>query len=83
MSGMKHVILIDEPDILSMKGDGTVAKEMTEHQPFLCTRCNGSGYVFNESRYTGELLKEQCPICLGYGELKARILIEWIPFVKR
>ena len=72
---------IDAPEYLRMTSDGTVAKELVVKKPFICTCCNGAGYHFTEDN-TGRLVKTQCDVCLGYGELQANITVEWKPYIK-
>ena len=81
MSKIKTVLVTEVPEFFQLKSDGTVAREMTEKGGFTCPRCNGSGRVIVEDN-TGHDAIEQCPVCLGYGTLKARIVTEWLPDVK-
>lgn len=83
MSKVKHLIEIEEPEFLNPNGDGTVARELMDEKPFLCRRCNGSGYVMTEQPRKRELVKEQCDVCLGYGELRAVVLVEWKPYIRK
>ena len=81
MSKIKAVLVAEVPEHVMVKPDGTVAREMTEKGGFTCPRCNGSGRVIVEDN-SGHDAIEQCPICMGYGVLKARIVTEWLPDVR-
>lgn len=83
MSKMKTVMLLDVPDILRPMPDGSVARENIVKEPFPCPRCNGSGKVFADDPRTGELVKTQCEICMGFGELRANIAISWGPSINK
>ena len=78
MSKIENIIVLDDPEILRYSQDGTVSREMIERRGFTCPHCHGAGQVVTEGRL-GELIKAQCPICLGFGTLKARVVIEWMP----
>ena len=78
MSKMKTIAVVESPDYVHMQADGTVAREMMERRGFTCPQCNGSGHVMTENRF-GQLEKQQCDACMGYGTLKARIVIEFLP----
>ena len=80
MSKIKTVLVTDVPEFFQLKPDGTVAREMSEKGGFTCPRCNGSGRVIVEDNMGHDGI-EQCPVCLGYGVLKARIVTEWLPDV--
>ncbi|MCR5394190.1 MAG: hypothetical protein K6E86_02185 [Bacteroidales bacterium] len=80
---MKDIMLLDVPKLLRLQGDGTVAREVVKKEPFLCPRCNGSGKVVVEDPHTGQLVMEQCDICMGYGELSAEVTIAWKPCIRR
>ncbi len=81
MSKIKTVLVTEVPEFFQLKPDGTVAREMSEKGGFTCPRCNGAGRIIVEDN-TGHDTFEQCPVCLGYGALKARIVTEWLPDVK-
>lgn len=80
MSKIKTVLVTEVPEFFQLKPDGTVAREMSEKGGFTCPRCNGAGRIIVEDN-TGHDTFEQCPVCLGYGALKARIVTEWLPDV--
>ena len=78
MSKMKTVAVVEAPESVRLQADGTVGRELSEQRGFTCPQCNGSGYVMRENA-RGELERVQCDACMGYGTLKARILVEWLP----
>lgn len=78
MSIMKIVAVVEAPESVRLQPDGTVARELSERRGFTCPQCNGSGYVMREDG-RGGLERVQCDACMGYGSLKARILVEWLP----
>jgi len=78
MSIMKTIAVVEAPESVRLQADGTVARELSERRGFACPQCNGSGYVMGEDG-RGGLVKSQCDACMGYGMLKARILVEWLP----
>lgn len=81
-SKWKSVVEIEVPELLREMPDGTVAKEMMTRDRFVCPHCNGSGKVLEEDGH-GALVKRQCDVCLGYGELTAVVTVEWKPCVRR
>lgn len=81
MSRVKIMLELDAPEFLRRMPDGTVAKEMIHKKPFTCPYCNGSGWNMTENNH-GQLEKKQCEMCLGFGELKAEITVEWKPNIK-
>ena len=83
MSNMKTIMLLDVPEILIPKPDGSVATENIVKEPFTCPRCHGAGTVFADDPDNGQLTKVQCDICLGFGELKANIAISWGPSIRK
>lgn len=78
MSRIKMILELSAPEVMRRKSDGTVAKEMLEQGPFRCPCCNGSGWTRVDYSH-GKPETEQCEMCLGYGELKAEITVEWKP----
>ncbi len=74
------MVEIEVPEMLHVMPDGTVAKEMMTRDRFVCPQCHGSGLVMEEDG-KGALVKRQCDVCLGYGELTAVVTVEWKPCV--
>lgn len=75
---VKTIAVLECPEFVMPKGDGTVARELIERRGFSCPQCHGNGYVFAEDG-RGGLEKTQCNACMGFGMLKVRIQTEWMP----
>ncbi|MBE6331661.1 MAG: hypothetical protein E7070_05095 [Bacteroidales bacterium] len=71
-------INIKSPEYVRRKPDGTVEHEKIELHGFSCPVCHGSGWTFEGDSH-GELFKRQCECCMGFGLLKARVSVEWLP----
>ena len=75
---VKTIAVLECPEFVLPKPDGTVARELIERRGFTCPQCHGSGYVLADNP-RGQLEKVQCNACMGFGTLKVRILAEWMP----
>ena len=69
---------LDASGVMISPSDGTVQREENEHRGFTCPRCNGAGHVI-EPDYANVLVERQCPTCMGFGQMKARITVQWMP----
>ena len=69
----KRTMIVIEPD-------GRILKEAFMTAPMVCPYCNGIG-EFRYDTVEGPWI-EECPDCMGTGEVVAMVTIDWKPNLK-
>ncbi|MCR5362437.1 MAG: hypothetical protein K6E73_10595 [Bacteroidales bacterium] len=78
MSRLRAMLELDASGVLLNLADSTLQREESEHRGFICPHCHGGGHVI-EPDEANVLEQRQCPTCMGFGQLKARITVQWMP----
>lgn len=65
-------------EMIILEPDGIIHKEAFLSKPKTCPYCGGNGF-FMVPFLPQMDIKKDCPYCEGYGELIAKVEIDWKP----